>query len=163
MSGQPVDASNLPQQGDRELRERYRRLVELAPDGILIHDGERIVTANAAAVRLAGAATIADLVGHPIDTFLGPPYLKGVEAHLIRDPQRRPATETVRDTFRRLDGSEVAVEVTAIPFLEGGRPAAHLVVRDITDRLAAEAGQMEREKLTAVRKLAGGVAPRSTT
>ncbi|MCA1674545.1 MAG: PAS domain-containing protein, partial [Actinobacteria bacterium] len=56
--------------------ERYERLVELALDGIMIHDGEHIVLANTAAVRLAGADHRDQLIGRPIDTFLNPPYLK---------------------------------------------------------------------------------------
>jgi PAS domain-containing protein len=38
-----------------ETNERYRRLVELAPDGIFVSDGTRIVFVNPAAVRLFGA------------------------------------------------------------------------------------------------------------
>ena len=46
-----------------ERDERYQQLVELAPDGILVHDGARIVLANAAAARLAGATNRMQLVG----------------------------------------------------------------------------------------------------
>jgi PAS domain S-box-containing protein len=56
-----------------ERDERYQQLVELAPDGILVHDGERIVLANAAAVQLAGAASRDELAGLPIDAILHPP------------------------------------------------------------------------------------------
>lgn len=146
------------------LGERYHRLVELAPDAILIHDGEHITMANAAAVVLAGANHSRDLVGLPVDTILHPPYLKGIEHRLLDagDDTRVPA---VRDTFRRLDGSSVEVEVTAIPFLDEGRPSAHLVIRDITERLAVqEAAEQSHErirhaeKMEAVGVLAGGVA-----
>ena len=67
---------------DPSLDDRYQQLVEMAPDGILIHDGERIVLANASAVRLAGATHRAQLIGLPIDTFLDPPYLKSVQTQL---------------------------------------------------------------------------------
>jgi len=145
-------------EGGPELTERYHRLVELAPDGILIHYGECIVMANAAAARLAGAAHPDELVGQSIETFLSPPYLKSLEAWLVGGDKQGPFTTAVRDTFRRLDGGEVAVDVTAIPFVEAGRPAAHLVIRDITDRLAASALRAEAQKSVAVRTLAGGVA-----
>jgi two-component system, cell cycle sensor histidine kinase and response regulator CckA len=71
----------------------------------------------------------------------------------------------VRDAFRRLDGSEIDVEVTAIAFLDHGRPSAHLVVQDITERLALQASAIRAEeqlqqaqKMEAVGALAGGVA-----
>ncbi len=148
-----------------ERDERYRQLVELAPDSILVHDGERIILGNAAAVRLAGATSREQLVGLPIDTFLAPPYLKAVQLQLVDSALPTELASPVRDTWRRLDGSEVAVEVRAVGFMDRGRPSAHLVIRDITERLAVEqaARQMEErlqqaQRMEAVGALAGGVA-----
>jgi PAS domain S-box-containing protein len=149
---------------DSDLQERYERLVELSPDGILIHDGERIVMANAAVARLAGASDRNQLIGRPITAFLNPPHLKGVEDRLVaNDPTGGSAV--VRDTFHRLDGSGVEVEVAAIPFVDQGRLAAHVVIRDITKRLAAQTVARDAEgrlrdaqKMEAIGALAGGVA-----
>jgi two-component system, cell cycle sensor histidine kinase and response regulator CckA len=153
------------QQVEAERDERYQQLVEQAPDGILIHDGERIVLANAAAVRLAGATRRTELVGQPIDSFLNPPFLKAVEAHLTHSDSPAELAPPVRDTFRRLDGSEVQVEVRAVMIMDHGRPSAHLVVRDITERLATEQAARQGEellhqaqKMESVGALAGGVA-----
>ncbi|MEA2724032.1 MAG: two-component system, cell cycle sensor histidine kinase and response regulator CckA [Gemmatimonadales bacterium] len=149
----------------REDEDRYQQLVELAPETILIHDGELIVLANAAAVRLAGATHRDQLIGQPIDSFLHPPYLKAVEAQLLGSDDVAKRIPPVRDAFRRLDGSEVEVEVTAIAFLDHGRPSAHLVVQDITERLSLQASARQAEeqlqqaqKMEAVGALAGGVA-----
>jgi len=151
--------------GSAQREERYLQLVELAPDTILIHDGERIILANAAAVRLAGATDRDQLVGQPIDNFLHPPYLKSVEAQILGSGDVAKRVPPVRDLFRRLDGSEVEVEVTAIGFLEHNHPSAHLVVHDITERVAAQrAARLAEEHLQQVQKmeavgaLAGGVA-----
>jgi two-component system cell cycle sensor histidine kinase/response regulator CckA len=148
-----------------EREARYLQLVELAPDTILIHDGERILLANAAAVRLAGATHRDQLVGQPIDNFLHPPYLKSVEAQILRSGDVAKRVPPVKDSFRRLDGSEVEVEVTAIAFLDHGHPSAHLVVQDITERLAAQRAAdlaeehlQQAQRMEAVGALAGGVA-----
>lgn len=143
---------------DVPLRDRYDRLVQHAPDGILIHYGDRIVMANAAAANLIGAENAAELVGRSIGEFLSPPYFKALELWLIGNDERPPAAEPVRETLRRLDGSELAVDVTAIPFVEAGQPAAHLVIRDVTEHAAAEQLRAEVQKTAAVRTLAGGVA-----
>ncbi len=153
----------IRRRADRD--ERYVRLVELAPDGILIHDGEQIVVANAAAVRLAGADYRDQLIGRPIDAFLNPPYLRAVQEQLVRPGDQAALVPPVRDVFCRLDGSKIEVEVTAIPFVDRGRASAHLVIRDITERLAAQATARQAEehlrqaqKMEAVGALAGGVA-----
>jgi c-di-GMP phosphodiesterase len=44
--------------------ELYRRLVETAPDGILIVEDDRVMFANPAAVALAGATRPEDLLGN---------------------------------------------------------------------------------------------------
>jgi PAS domain S-box-containing protein len=144
---------------------RFQQLVELAPDGILIHDGESVVLANAAALRLAGATKRAQLVGKPIDRFLNPPYLKSVEAELTDSMMQAELAPPVRDQFRRVDGSTVEVEIRAVGFMDNDRPSAHLIIRDITERLAAEqtARQVEErlqqaQRMESVGALAGGVA-----
>ena len=147
------------------VRERFEQLVELAPDGILVHDGERVILANASAVRLAGATTREQVVGLPIDTILDPPHLKGIQAQLTDDNSVVTFAPPVRDTLHRLDGADLQVEVRAVAFMDHGRPSAHLVVRDITERLAAEqaARQLEErlheaQRMELVGTLAGGVA-----
>ena len=147
------------------LDQRYQRLVELAPDGIVTHDGGQITLANAAAVRLAGATVRSELVGHPIEAFLDPPYLKAAQLQLVDSAVPAEPALAVRDTFRRVDGSKVEVEVRAVAFMDQGRPSAHLVIRNITERLAAEhAAQLIEERLQQAQKmesvgaLAGGVA-----
>ncbi len=144
---------------------RFRHLVELAPDAILVHDGRRVTFANPAALRLAGATRPEQLVGRPVGRFLTPPYFKSVETQLAAMTGAVELTAPVRDTFRRLDGSTVEVELRAVAFLDDGRPAVHLVLRDITERLAAERSlQQLEERLAeaqhqgAIGNLAGGVA-----
>lgn len=144
---------------------RFERLVELSPDGILVHDGERITAVNAAFTRLAGATRREQLVGHAVDLVMQPPHLKAVQGQLtgaLRDTELSPA---VRDTVHRLDGGSVEVEVRAVVFLDHDLPSAHLVVRDITARLEAEEAARElttqlhqTQRLEAVGALAGGVA-----
>ncbi|MDZ4390234.1 MAG: response regulator [Gemmatimonadales bacterium] len=149
----------------REANALYRQLVELAPDGILVHDGERIVLGNAAAARLADASSREELVGLPIDTFLQPPYLKAVQSLILDAREPVELSPPVRDTFRRLDGSLIDVEVRAVAFMNQGSLSAHLVIRDITNRLAQERSAHEQEErlqqalqMEAIGVLAGGVA-----
>ena len=53
-----------------EHADRYRRLVELSPDGILISQDDRIVFLNAAGVRLFGASAPEQILGKsPFEIF----------------------------------------------------------------------------------------------
>lgn len=144
---------------------RYLQLVELAPDGILIHRAGRIVFANAAAVRLTGALRRSEVVGQPIGRFLDPPYLKGVERQLTDDIGAADVAPPVRDRLRRFRGGTLEVEIRAVGFIDQGVPAAHLVIRDISGRLAIELASLQvadrlhqARRLESVSKLAGGVA-----
>ncbi len=145
--------------------ELYRDLVELAPDGILVHDGDRVVLANAAALRLVGATEAGQLVGQPIEIFFDPPFLKAIQRLLTGGPGSAEASPPIPDTLHRLDGSNLSVVVREVPFLDHGRPSAHLVIRDITERIAmVEATRRMEERLNQAQRmetvgaLAGGVA-----
>ncbi|MEP6573139.1 MAG: ATP-binding protein [Gemmatimonadota bacterium] len=126
------------QRAPADLADRYNRLVELAPDAIIIHDGRRIVLANAAAVTLAGARDAHTLTSQPIERYLNPPYLKAIQSAILGSGLAVD-DGPIPDHFRRIDGSLVDVEVTAIPFVDRGRPSVHLIVRDLTERTAARA------------------------
>src|SRR5207248_6858497 len=56
----------------RDSEERYRRLVDLSPDAILVHRDGEFVFANWAAARLLGAAEPMQLVGLPILRIVHP-------------------------------------------------------------------------------------------
>jgi two-component system, cell cycle sensor histidine kinase and response regulator CckA len=144
---------------------RYERLVEQAPEGIVVHDGERILEVNGSLVKLVGATSREQLIGQPVSTLLEHPYLRAVSERLRAISPTQDIPVTARDRLHRVDGGARDVEVRTQLFLEHGVPYAHLMLYDITDRLAAEralAEQAERmrteEKLEKIRALAGGVA-----
>ncbi len=144
---------------------RYHQLVVLAPDGIMIHDGERVLFVNAAAARLAGAERVDQVLGLPIENFLKPPYLKGVENQLVAAGELGAVVVPTSDVFHRIDGTTIAVDVTAIAFMDGRRTSVHLVIRDISERLAAaetarhvDEQLQQAQRMESVGALAGGVA-----
>ena len=70
--------------------ERYRRLVESSPDGILVVEDERITFVNPAAVRLFGLDDPHQLLGRPLVDLLASESSESVREHLLR----RRAAET---------------------------------------------------------------------
>ncbi len=145
--------------------EWFDRLVELTPDGILVHSSGEVVMANRAAADLAGASRPEQLLTRQVDSLLDPPYLKAIEGQLRSASGVLAIAEPIRDTLHRLDGVDLPVEVRAVAFMGQGRPSVLLVIRDISDRLATErtAGIMEErlqqaQRMETVGALAGGVA-----
>jgi PAS domain S-box-containing protein len=125
--------------------ERYRRLVELSPDGIVVHADGRVIFANDTAVQLIGARGPDDLVGRPVIEFVDPEYREAVGARMRRIIETGDLVPTMEERFVRLDGSSMDVEVAAGPFVHDGRPAVQVVFRDIADRKRTER-EMRRQK-----------------
>ncbi len=119
--------------------ERYRRLVELAPDGVIMCSKTSIKFANSAALQLAGVKSRYDLIGAPIAQFL--------EFELRNAEQ--PAGVPRSGKWKRKDGTVLQVQVAEIADARDG--SAQYLVRDITEiknREAALAHQAEHDWLT---------------
>ena len=72
------------EQALRESEERYRRLVEMAPDAILIQQDGRFTFANPQAVELLGARDASQIVDWPVAEFVNPEDWPAVESRLRR-------------------------------------------------------------------------------
>jgi PAS domain S-box-containing protein len=119
----------------RESEERYRRLVDLSPDAILVHRDGEFVFANPAAARLLGADDPARLVGMPILQVVHPDYHALVRERVTGTREGRTAP-FMEEQFIRLGGETIDVEVAGIPFTYEGIPGGQIVVRDISERKA---------------------------
>jgi diguanylate cyclase (GGDEF)-like protein/PAS domain S-box-containing protein len=125
-------------QSIRESEERYRKLVELSPDGIVICCRSRIEFANPAAMRLLGASSPEQVLGEMILGFVHPASTELFRAQLELIEKSSINVPWVEERFVRLDYSELAVEVSGIPFSFGGKPAVQIIFRDVTARVEAK-------------------------
>ncbi|WP_454018235.1 ATP-binding protein [Azospirillum sp. Marseille-Q6669] len=137
---------------------RYRRLVEMAPYGILIWDGLRLRFANRSAALILGngdpeamlriplvEATEFDGVQRLFDWL--PPPGSGLEA-----------PPPVEARFVTAQGALRELEVGIHPFAVEGEAAWFLVLTDITGRKQAERAIQQAQKMQAIGQLAGGIA-----
>ncbi|MHB0981173.1 MAG: response regulator [Thermoleophilia bacterium] len=144
---------------------RYRALVESLPNAIVVHQQGRIVYVNPVGVQLLGAQSAAELLGRKALTFMHPDRREAAGRRMEDIVRSREAGPLTEETFLRLDGSEVDVEMVSVPFASQGRPAVHVIVRDISERKQAEVALRESEeqlrqsqRMEAVGRLAGGIA-----
>jgi diguanylate cyclase (GGDEF)-like protein/PAS domain S-box-containing protein len=127
------------EQALRDSEQRYRQLVELSPDAILVHAKGKLVFANSAAVRLFGADKPEELVGRRAIELVHPHSRELVREQGRKIREERVGLQPVEQLILRLDGSALDVEVAAMPFVHQGNPAIQVVIRDITLRKLAEA------------------------
>ncbi len=153
------------EQALRESEERFRLLVETAPDAIFLYSGYQIAYVNQAAVNLLRADSAELLVGRGPMEWLHPSFYEAVRERyriLLEDERSVPAMEQVYMLF---DGSELEVEVAATPIPYNDKPGALVYVRDISDRKKREADRLaalldyrQQQRLESIGTLASGVA-----
>ena len=117
----------------RESEERYRLMVELSPDAILIESGGKVVFANAAAKKLFIDSQSAQLLGQPILDLAADEYRAQVAGRLSRAGQPTEPVQ-VEEIAKRLDGSRFEVSVRRVPLLYAGQLATQIIARDISYR-----------------------------
>jgi PAS domain S-box-containing protein len=113
---QLIKERNQMQEAMLESEERYRRLVELSPDGITIHIDGRLVFINPARSRLLGASHADQLIGKSVFDIVHPDYRR-IAGSQIRQLQRKTdRVPWVEEQFVRLDGTVMEVEVSGVEF-----------------------------------------------
>ena len=129
----------------RDSEQRYRTLVEWSPDPILVHRMGEILYVNPAAVKAFGAERAEQLLGRQTSTLVHPDYQAQQTSRMHAIAAHQPVPPMVESCFVRLDGSAFDVEVQGTPIAYEGKPAIHVVMRDITKRKQAN----DRLKLAA--------------
>jgi diguanylate cyclase (GGDEF)-like protein/PAS domain S-box-containing protein len=117
----------------REAEERYRMVVELCPDAILVQQDGAFTFANQAAFALLGATDAGQIIGKSIFQFVDPDFHDNAR-EIIASIQRGEAVPRSEEKVVRLDGSEVVVDIHASSFMHKGEFAILLIMRDITER-----------------------------
>jgi len=122
----------------RESEEKYRNLVELAPEPIAVHRQGDVVYVNPPCVTLFGAEKREDLVGKPVLQFVHPDDHEAFWER-YREMTEKGTTVPLRaEKFVKLDGQAVDVEAVATPIMYENLPSVMVLFRDITERKRAE-------------------------
>jgi PAS domain S-box-containing protein len=142
---------------------RYRRLVEKAPNAILVYNKEQILYANRAAFQLFGTKKVEQLVGQKLTALFHPE-----NSELLRECFQVPENEDGFDIqqelrLARFDGTPLDVVAVGIRTEYLGEPAVQVILHDITERKRLQdelSGKVEQlETALATVKLLEGIIP----
>jgi diguanylate cyclase (GGDEF)-like protein/PAS domain S-box-containing protein len=121
-----------------DLVERYRLLVDLSPDAIVVHQMGDVRFVNPAGVRFAGHRDPAEILGRSITEFVHPESIAAMVARIGALSEPGAVSEPAEARIVKADGSEMLVESTSVRTTWAGEPAFQVILRDITERRAAE-------------------------
>jgi diguanylate cyclase (GGDEF)-like protein/PAS domain S-box-containing protein len=123
----------------RETEARYRQLLALLPDAVIVHAQGKVLFANPAACELLGMGPDEAIIGKLLADFVHPESRAALEEanpeDVTSETERAPRT---RARLLKVDGVVADVEVASSPCLYHDRPAMVLLARDITAQLRYE-------------------------
>jgi PAS domain S-box-containing protein len=121
--------------------ERFRVLMESAPDAMVIAEKDgRIALVNAQTERLFGYHR-AELVGQPVELLVPERFRARHPGHrqdYVQSPKFRAMGSGLELFGRRKDGSEFPVEISLSPLVTKQGTYVASAIRDVTDRKEAE-------------------------
>ena len=142
-------ASSLQREDDSGLANSlYRAIVGTAVDAIVVIDGNGAIrSVNNATERLFGYAA-AELTGRNVKILMPEPYAGEHDTYLenyLRTGQKKIIGIGREVVGRRKDGSIFPMDLSVGEASDGGNSIFVGIIRDITDRKAAELAQRESE------------------
>ena len=156
----------------QDSEEKYRSLVELSPDGIIIQSGDKITFANESAAALLFEKSARALMEQTIFDYIPEKYHDVFKEKIKFINNTQSTLPFLEEQFMRKDGTSFDVEVGVIPFSIGSKTAMQIIFRDITDRKKSEAelksayeeiknthqALINAEKLAALGRFSAGIA-----
>lgn len=130
-----------------ESEERYRRIIEQAPEAIFVHANGEFVFANRATLELVGVTSFEELKSKKLVDYLHPDSIELV-LQRMSILNRREAEQIPHVEYKLIknDGTLAYIESTASAIEFNGMRAIQSVVRDVTERKNAERALKESQE-----------------
>lgn len=118
----------------RKSEERYRKIVELSPDAIIIHQDSYIKFINQAGIMLLGATDARQIIGKNIWNFYTPDIHGIVRTNIQTLKFTGQPITNVEHTIIRLDGKTITAETSSCTINYENQTAIYVIMRDVTER-----------------------------
>ncbi len=132
----------------RESEERYRTLVELAPEAIFIYSPQedgKVLYINPAGAAMLGAHDPSEVIGRSLLDFIRADHRAAISRMLELMLDSEPVQRNEGVWLRR-DGKAVYYETAGISVTYQGKQVRQVFMRDVTDRKLMEAALRDSEE-----------------
>ncbi len=133
-----LDARSAAEQALHISEERYRRLIELSPFGVLVQCDGICMFVNSSTLAMFGARSADQLLGQSLLDFIHPDSRAIALERLSRRTEGRSVPDSAVVHYRRLDGTYSWIELTSVAYQYEGRPGSLVLLNDISARIHAE-------------------------
>ena len=126
--------------------QRFRTLIELAPDPVVVHRDGIILYLNPAALKGLGATSAEQVVGKTVLSMVHPEFHPVVLQRIEQSNINREALPVIQEVLLRLDGTPLIAELQSVPIVFDQQPAMLMTIRDISKRKRYETELVEAKK-----------------
>ena len=157
VASRQANAMHKRRQGQKALErveKSFHRIVEAAPDAILISRHRKVIYGNPRLVRFLQYDSIGQIIGKPLRHFLHPEEpLSTLESQdgsetMIQEVRFRPKTGT----------TEIVGEAIAVRVVFRGETSLLVMIRDVSERKEMQTRLLRADRMLSMGTLAAGIA-----
>ncbi len=141
----------------KESEEKYRNLVEMANDGIVIIQDGVVKYVNPRLAELAGYS-VEEIKETAFLDYIHPDEVERVTQYHSQRMAGEDVPLTYESALKHRTGKRIDVEFNASVISYRGKPAAFAIIRDLTERKRLEAEFQKFQRMESLGTLAGGIA-----
>ena len=144
-----VTAQKAVEMALKESEARYRAIIDLIPDGIIISDKGIILFANSTYGTMMGWPNIEDVIGKHVSDIVKYSPIDGKDSdkeEVDRQVNNNDPMRQIEACFLRPDGTKVFTEISSTRIEYKGKPVILGVFHDITREKEREEALISREK-----------------
>ena len=129
-----ITEHNAAQAALQQSEENFRKMIDLSPDGVIVHSGGKILFANPASFKLMEAESTEQLLNTIAINFVHPDFRALTIRRIKKINETGEPSDYSEEKFITLKNNIIDVEVIGIPINYLGRLSIQTIIRDISER-----------------------------
>lgn len=130
-----------------ESEKKFRTLIELMPDGFVVHKDSKIVYANKSIIKILKTKNSENLIGRNIFDFIHPGFHNIVKDRIENTYYYDKNVFTKEELVVTDDNEHLYIEVSSFPMLIDWEKHVVTIIKDITEKKKAES-ELQQSELT---------------